>query len=1095
MRIVARRWGRRILMLVLSGAAAAPASSLASVLAPGTEHTHLLAIGQNDHYRVHLGRGQSAELSLLQLDATLQLRLSKAGGAATPLFQDDAGRNARLRITLYADATTDWRIDIGAKDPTSPASYRISLTGPHATTRADRERAAAEQSLAQAENLRRATGSSETNHQASADAEAQAHTEFEAAINHARAATDACLLLMAHADLARLQYAAGNYAAAAESAKSALRFRCGKDSDASAAAERAVAERTLGSALGYVGDLIAGTNAQERALALYRQTGDAHFQAMALGNLSADYRVLGETQKALDVAHAALRLAEASGDRKRALFVRESIAAIHLQRGELALARDGYRQTIADLAITPDPMIAGMAWNDLGTLDGELGDYAESSQAYRQAETAWQDSGDQDGLTETRLNEADSALRDGDIDSARGLFDSALAYYDKHDRQRERAHALAGLGRCAMARRDWKEASRQLLASRDVAHKAGAAALEAAAYLALGDLDLRRKNLPEGEHNYQRAYALSVASRDLSGRAAALAGRAHAAELSGDLTAARGLIERTLTLVEDQRAQITEPALATNYFSTQRGYYERAIDVLMQLDRRDPGKGYAALALETSERARARSLQELLAQRTIRVATGLDPALLDAERADEDRLRRIAWRQAQLPAAAPPAARDALAIQLDDASHAVDDARGRIRAASPRYAELAHPAPLTSTAIEGLLDADVVVLEYWLGDENSYLWAVADHSVSAWTLPARASIDVLSRDLRTALVAPATTPVDLSMEALAARQRESISATDALARSLDQMVLAPVGRELRKPTIVVVADGSLERLPFGVLDDASRSATEATPSAVTTFVYLPSVGTLRALRKMKRPASAQKDFAIFADPVFRPDDPRIHSHEIASSQSAAADQQLLRAASEADVATLPSLPHARDEAHEIAVLAAPRPVWQALDFDASRAAVETADWSSYALVHFATHAMLNSRHPELSGIVLSLYDKNGHAEDGFLRMNDIYNLHMPVDLVVLSACDSALGKTMGPEGMFSLSRAFFYAGVRRVVASLWPVDDRASAAFMKLFYEALLQHHRAPQAAIADAQAGMQRDARWRQPFYWAGFVVQGDWR
>jgi CHAT domain-containing protein len=139
--------------------------------------------------------------------------------------------------------------------------------------------------------------------------------------------------------------------------------------------------------------------------------------------------------------------------------------------------------------------------------------------------------------------------------------------------------------------------------------------------------------------------------------------------------------------------------------------------------------------------------------------------------------------------------------------------------------------------------------------------------------------------------------------------------------------------------------------------------------------------------------------------------------------------------------------------------------------------------------------LLNARHPELSGIVLSLYGKDGRAEDGFLRVNDIYNLHMPADLVVLSVCESAVGKSVGGEGAANLARAFFYAGARRVVASLWPVDDRASVAFMRAFYGALLGKHLSPAQALIEAQREMRANPRWQAPYYWSGYVVEGDWR
>jgi CHAT domain-containing protein len=149
----------------------------------------------------------------------------------------------------------------------------------------------------------------------------------------------------------------------------------------------------------------------------------------------------------------------------------------------------------------------------------------------------------------------------------------------------------------------------------------------------------------------------------------------------------------------------------------------------------------------------------------------------------------------------------------------------------------------------------------------------------------------------------------------------------------------------------------------------------------------------------------------------------------------------------------------------------------------------------YRIVHFATHGIINNYHPELSGIVLSLVDAKGQPQNGFLRLYDLYNLKLSADLVVLSACQTALGKEIRGEGLVGLTRGFMYAGAPRVIASLWQIDDRASAEFMKRFYGALLGQKLRPAAALRAAQVSMSKDPRWHQPHYWAAFTLQGEWK
>ena len=169
---------------------------------------------------------------------------------------------------------------------------------------------------------------------------------------------------------------------------------------------------------------------------------------------------------------------------------------------------------------------------------------------------------------------------------------------------------------------------------------------------------------------------------------------------------------------------------------------------------------------------------------------------------------------------------------------------------------------------------------------------------------------------------------------------------------------------------------------------------------------------------------------------------------------------------------------------------------QALDFEASRTTALRPELGEYRIVHFATHGLLNNIHPELSGLVLSLVNKEGHQQDGFLRLQDVYNLKLPAELVTLSACQTGLGKEIKGEGLIGLTRGFMYAGAPRVLATLWKVDDRATSELMKQFYQGMLGPDRlSPAGALREAQLSLWKQKQWRAPYYWAAFVLQGEWK
>src|SRR6185369_9451731 len=231
-----------------------------------------------------------------------------------------------------------------------------------------------------------------------------------------------------------------------------------------------------------------------------------------------------------------------------------------------------------------------------------------------------------------------------------------------------------------------------------------------------------------------------------------------------------------------------------------------------------------------------------------------------------------------------------------------------------------------------------------------------------------------------------------------------------------------------------------------------------------------------------------------ADPVFSKDDPRVAvsgKRRATTVEDTSLMANTKRSATESGLADLVRLRFSRLEANEITRLAADKMKLEALDFAASRALAASAEVGQYRIVHFATHGLINNEHPELSGVVLSLVDEQGHPQNGFLRLYDIYNLKLSADLVVLSACQTALGKEIRGEGIVGLTRGFMYAGAPRVVASLWRIDDRATAELMKRFYGAMFGDGLTPAQALRAAQISMWKDKRWQSPYYWAAFTLQ----
>jgi CHAT domain-containing protein len=401
-----------------------------------------------------------------------------------------------------------------------------------------------------------------------------------------------------------------------------------------------------------------------------------------------------------------------------------------------------------------------------------------------------------------------------------------------------------------------------------------------------------------------------------------------------------------------------------------------------------------------------------------------------------------------------------------------------------------------------------MLLEYSLGDNASYLFVVSQTSITSHQLPKRAEIEAATQRVRELLIAPQPRPGETATKRQA-RIKGARADYWSQAAALSQMLLGPAASQLGAKRLLIVTDGALQYLPFSALPlpETGRQGDRETGKIRTPhfplptplivnheIVHLPSASALALLRRElagRQPAA--KTVAVLADPVFTADDPRVKT----SNKSQAGEEipsDLTRAISDVR-SKLGRLLMTRDEAETILSVTPRNDGLAALGFRANRATATGDELSHYRIVHFATHGLLNGENPELSGLVLSLVDEQGRPQDGFLRMHEIFNLRLPAELVVLSACQTGLGKEIKGEGLVGLTRGFMYAGAARVVASLWEVNDAATAELMKRFYRGMLRDGMRPAAALRAAQIEMWKRPQWQSPFYWGAFALQGEWK
>jgi CHAT domain-containing protein len=435
---------------------------------------------------------------------------------------------------------------------------------------------------------------------------------------------------------------------------------------------------------------------------------------------------------------------------------------------------------------------------------------------------------------------------------------------------------------------------------------------------------------------------------------------------------------------------------------------------------------------------------------------------------------------------------DQLCKELDNLVAELAQTRDKIRQANPRAVKV--PELLTLDEVQRrLLDEETVLLEYVLGDERSYVWVATRNSLLSYELGPRREIETAARKLHE-LIASRQMIYGEPVAARTERQARADAEIPAQTDLVSKLILGPLAGKLEKKRLLVVADGALQYVPFQMLTAPDGGGYLLQKYEI---VNLPSASTLALLQSVaanRKPAV--KSVAVLADPVFEDDDPRIISNVKNIKRPRSNDVQLAvrDAGISLDGVQIPRLIASGAEADGIIAVAPSYTGFKAVGFDANRDIVFGSQLADYRIIHFATHGLINSERPELSGIVLSLFDNEGHPQNGFVRLHDIYNLHLPADLVVLSACSTGLGKDVRGEGLIGLTRGFMYAGASGVIASLWKVDDDATAELMKHFYEALFQKGMTPAAALRYAQLTLSQNKRWQSPYYWAGFVIQGQY-
>jgi CHAT domain-containing protein/tetratricopeptide (TPR) repeat protein len=522
----------------------------------------------------------------------------------------------------------------------------------------------------------------------------------------------------------------------------------------------------------------------------------------------------------------------------------------------------------------------------------------------------------------------------------------------------------------------------------------------------------------------------------------------------------------SLAIAESVRERIASDDRRASFTSTVGNTFDVWIAAAMAQAAATGERRWFAEALEGYERSRARSLLEV----ALRIDADRPPALRGRDDELRASIRELEFEIRRERARASSDTLEALEATMRDQLAEYEALVTAMQAADPKAAQLGPVPVVTLDEAEKLVGPDTVVVEYAFGRKASWALVLGGGAApEAHRLPDPATV----RELAVALVEQVSARNrDVESETAAARAAR-IAGADAAAEqtraALRSAVVPFAARLVGKKRLAVVADDSLQRVPWSAL----------VPEVPV--VQLPSLSVVQAQRRRASARAAPTStLTVVADPVFGEDDPRLEGADGGAAEGRGEGSWR-------------RLPYSATEGDALAKLVPPaqRQVWTGLE--ATRARVLSGALARSRLVHFATHGVLDLSTPEKSGLVLARRDALGRPADGFLSLADVYALELSADLVTLSACETALGSAQRGEGLIGLARGFLHAGARAVVASLWKVNDQATARLMEAFYEGLLVKKQPAAVALRAAQRTVAATERYRAPYYWAGFVLVGD--
>lgn len=990
--------------------------------------------GARHRFSVKAKTGEALEIVADKNGVDIGLTAFASDDTQISLSNAPSGFTGRETLFFIAEQTGEYNIEVSSRRPGNfTGEYVIALLNQNPANEYDAERAAAMKSLGAAREVLRG---SENRVEKANEAMAKLQTAL-AAFEKLNDWQQQAHTLFQIAYITGNEY--GRDREAAEIYEKALQIWRRIDDEAG----KAICLTHAASELRGSGEMEKSLIYYEEALSLHRKYNHPRDEAVTWSFLGRLYNNTQNFQKGFEACRASLRLTQNS-DPLTDYFTYSVFADLYSITGDRTAGYENVKIALERILLAKDYLNPIR----LANVRAGIGDFLYSEKKYLEAISYYQDALAVSEAVERPIFSAGFMAQLGSIHYDLGQFEKALEYGEK---------------------------SLTLYRQFDLRRRFDALNIVGRSYAALGQREKARRTFLE-------AVALLRQNKDRYAEADTLYNLARLEKDDGNLEAARQSIQSAINISEVIRADLLGKNSRSSYLSILKSYYELEIELLATLHEKYPHAGFSEQAWRRHEKIRARSLLENFLENGLNLNAIAPPEFFAKERELLEVIAAAEQKRAEAAKTRNLSAQKEAGSELQKSLENYQLMQEDVRRKNPQFSAVNQSKDFSFAEAQSLLDRETAFVEFALGKQKNYVWLIRQGSVKLVELAAGDGINQAARAFYSALTARGAKNENLTIEK---------------SKLLSRQILQPLAAELADvKRLIVIADGSLQLVPFAPLTLAPAADFQPL-NATMEIVHAPSFASLIYLRENKasRRNAPDKLLTIFADPIFQTDDERLAKSKTVKPlpNSTADSAKLSQTLRDFGVERLTRLPFTNIEAQEIAKFA-PQQTVLALGANASRRRFLSGDYDSYKILHFATHGFLNQRNPDLSGLVLSLYDEKRQSQNGFLRVIDLYSLRLNAELVVLSACQTGLGKEVDGEGIVGLTRGFMFAGASSVVSSLWKVEDAATAELMKRFYRAMFVENQTPAAALRTAQNELRRLPRWRNPNDWAGFTLTGEW-